>query len=127
MLRYLRGGADFLLELMNHSAGDGSSSSRPRNLHRHQLHAASLGDYSAAVSTIPIIMIRRLQRRCDVLQHNIKWIDFVDYELKLIIAGGTNLFMIHDIDPSRLVPRLFLRKIVGVEWANIILLWRMEA
>lgn len=32
VLRYLRGGADFLLELMNHSAGDGSSSSRPRNL-----------------------------------------------------------------------------------------------
>ena len=79
------------------------------------------------MSTIPIIMIRRLQRRCDVLQHNIKWIDFVDYELKLIIAGGTILFMIHDIDPSRLVPRLFLRKIVGVEWANVILLWRMEA
>jgi hypothetical protein len=54
VLRYLRGGADFLLELMNHSIGAGGGSSRHRNIHSHSLHhhaAASLGDYSAAVST----------------------------------------------------------------------------
>eukprot|EP00986_Skeletonema_menzelii_P001413 scaffold376_cov137-Skeletonema_menzelii.AAC.10 len=65
VLRYLHGGADFLLELMNHSVRIGAAgvvgvggedgSSRLRNVHHHLHHyhhgASSFGDYSTTVST----------------------------------------------------------------------------